>query len=709
MDVSFLNPWLLLGLAGAALPIVIHLIGRRNAPTQSFAAFDFLMAVNRRLARREKLRQWLLLLMRTLAVIALAMAVARPMPEVTRVQSDVARKLLLVIDQSESMLYEHKGKTLLEHAKDKAVDLISHLEPGDAVSLIIAGEKLETPFQAPTLDHQAVRRRVEQIETAQGSADLGGAIEQALAQVAQGSEGVVLAVVGDLSATSFANVQPTALVPAPEIKLIDAAGRDTQVPLKNVAIESLAIEPTGVSSRERRFTVGLKNFGAESVDRCGLVVSVDGSVKQRGYVSIGARAQAEKVLTLGFEEAGYFAGEIRLQSCDGDGYSADDIFHFVVDISPEVSVLAVNGDPRSRPYDDELFFLERALEAIPLGAAPIDLQMVTADELNQNSALLARKDVVILANVGTCSPSVVEGLLEHVNRGGGLLMTLGDQIGFESYNEILQELLPHPLRDLHREADPVLGAPPVGLVDLERAHPIFSGMGLAFELGLQESKTRSYFNLAVGSGIHARPLMRFTNGAPALVEATGELGGRVMLLTTSIDLSLTDLALRPSFPAFIQRTVRYLGRAVMTGYRRIARVGESLDVNLPTGAKAMEFQTEDDESLRVVRPGDGRSDVRVSGFEAVGIYRARILETDWTEQPALALAINPSLLESDFEPVEPEQVAQDLGAGTSGAAVTVALATDGESDPFQSRGYASLALLCLGCFFVSESLLASRG
>ena len=103
-----------------------------------------------------------------------------------------------------------------------------------------------------------------------------------------------------------------------------------------------------------------------------------------------------------------------------------------------------------------------------------------------------------------------------------------------------------------------------------------------------------------------RPLMRFSNGAPALVEAKRESGGRVLLLTTSIDLGLTDLALRPSFPALIQRTVRYLGRAVMTGYRRIARVGESLEVNLPTGAQALDFQKEGGEPLRIPRPANGR-------------------------------------------------------------------------------------------------------
>ena len=709
MDVSFLNPWLLLGLAGASLPIIIHLIGRRNAPTQAFAAFDFLMAVNRRLAKREKLRQWLLLLMRTLAIAALVMAVARPMPIVDTVQSDVARKLLLVIDHSASMAYELDGQTLLEHAKAKAIDLVTHLEPGDAVSLVIAGEKLETPFQAPSLDHQAVRSRIADIELSPGSADLGSAMEQALAQVPQGGEGVVLAVVGDLSVSNFANVQPTTLVPAPEIRLIDAAGRTGPMPLANVAIESLEIDPTGLSPKERRFTVGLRNYGADPVTRCGLSLSVGDVVKQRGYVSIAAQSQSEKVLTLSFEEAGYFTGEIRLQGCQGDGFKNDDSFYFVVDISPEVSVLAVNGDPRSRPYDDELFFLERALEAIPAGAAQINLQMATAGELMQDPALLNEQDVILLANVGELSPEVVQSLTKHVSDGGGLLLTLGDQIGFESLNDTLKELLPHPLRDLHREADPVLGAPPVGLMDFQREHPIFSGMDLAFELGLKESKTRSYFNLAVGSGIHARPLMRFSNGAPALVEATGDLAGRVMLLTTSIDLGLTDLALRPSFPAFLQRTIRYLARAVMTGYRRIGRVGESIEVNLPTASKAMEFQVGDSEPLRVPRPADGGSAIRVADLRDTGIYRVRVLEAGWSRQPALDLAMNPSLLESDFTPVEPEQVAKAMGTGTGGHVVSVALSTDGQTDPFESRGYASLALLCLGCFFLSESLLASRG
>ena len=56
--------------------------------------------------------------------------------------------------------------------------------------------------------------------------------------------------------------------------------------------------------------------------------------------------------------------------------------------------------------------------------------MATADELNQNPDLLAQQDVVVLANVGSCSPELVDSLMAHVERGGGLLITLGNQVSF---------------------------------------------------------------------------------------------------------------------------------------------------------------------------------------------------------------------------------------------------------------------------------------
>ena len=70
---SFLNGAFLVGLAAAALPVLIHLLSRRRARDLPFSHTEFLDEITRRKVRRLKLRQWLLLLLRTLAVACLAL------------------------------------------------------------------------------------------------------------------------------------------------------------------------------------------------------------------------------------------------------------------------------------------------------------------------------------------------------------------------------------------------------------------------------------------------------------------------------------------------------------------------------------------------------------------------------------------------------------------------------------------------------------
>src|SRR5512136_3009139 len=73
-----MNPLYLLGLLAAALPIIIHLLTRRRPRERAFPSLEFLTEVNQSEIRRLRLKQWLLLLLRTLAVAALALAMARP-------------------------------------------------------------------------------------------------------------------------------------------------------------------------------------------------------------------------------------------------------------------------------------------------------------------------------------------------------------------------------------------------------------------------------------------------------------------------------------------------------------------------------------------------------------------------------------------------------------------------------------------------------
>lgn len=707
---AFLNPWLLLGLLGASLPVVIHLIGRRRAPKVRFAAIDFLLAVNKRLARRERLRQFLLLLLRTLAIAALVFAISRPISERPAVAASESRRLALVIDASASMSYVKDGETLLSYAKTRAKRVLSHLQPGDMATLIVAGEEPRAAMQAPTLQLEQVREAIEELELDSGPADMGAAIELALSQMGEDGSNVTLAVISDLAANGFNTVQPTSMDPPPDVRLIDAAERDAQRALGNVSVASVEVRHSPQSPSVRRFEIVVRNHGDAPVSDRALELVIDGEVTHKAFVSVEGRASAEKTLTHRFESPGVYSGRVRLQGSDADGYTRDDFVPFVLQVIPGVRVLAVNGQPRTTPREDELYFVSRALANVPEGQPPIALDIVTTEELETRTKNLEGIDVVLLANVATLSDKTVERLVAFMNAGGGLMLALGETIRFEEANEQFGALLPHPLRDLHLAADPAAGTPPLAIEELEWSHPILQGLGLAVEESLRSSKTRAYFNLQVGLGRSARTILGYSNGAPALVEGRREDAGRSLLLTTSVDLDLSDLALRSAFPALLQRSVRYLAGAVDQGSNPILRRGSDAVVAAPTGAEAVALIAPSGKRrVAEVQAGDAEQQARFAKLEETGTYTVEVKRSDWERAPSLDLAVAPDLSESDFQPVPAQDVSQALGGEQGEEALATWVGARQGRDPFEARGYAPYFLLALGLLFVSESVLAARG
>ena len=76
---SFLQPWLLVGLPLIALPIIIHLINQLRFQTVHWGAMMFLFNARRMSRGYSRIRQWLILLFRTLAVAGLVLAISRPL------------------------------------------------------------------------------------------------------------------------------------------------------------------------------------------------------------------------------------------------------------------------------------------------------------------------------------------------------------------------------------------------------------------------------------------------------------------------------------------------------------------------------------------------------------------------------------------------------------------------------------------------------
>ena len=115
----------------AAGPVIIHLLNRRRYRVVQWAAMDFLREALQRNRRILTLRDLLLLLLRTAAVLLVGLALARPFFSSSDQAYDGSKPLhaVLVVDNSLSMGYESLEGTLLDQAKERAEDLSTSCPP----------------------------------------------------------------------------------------------------------------------------------------------------------------------------------------------------------------------------------------------------------------------------------------------------------------------------------------------------------------------------------------------------------------------------------------------------------------------------------------------------------------------------------------------------------------------------------------------------
>src|SRR5574341_639725 len=119
MSVFFLYPAFLFGLLAASLPVLIHLLTRRKLQRVQFPAVRFILLSQKRISRSYRLRHWILLALRTLAVMLLALLLANPIFQTGAglFAGGGPVSLVLLLDNSLSMTWSGDG---FKQAKEAA-------------------------------------------------------------------------------------------------------------------------------------------------------------------------------------------------------------------------------------------------------------------------------------------------------------------------------------------------------------------------------------------------------------------------------------------------------------------------------------------------------------------------------------------------------------------------------------------------------------
>lgn len=526
---SFLYPLFLAGAAAVALPIVLHLLRRDQAPDVPFTAVHLLRKSPVERVHKRRLRDLLLLAARMTALVLLAAAFARPY-----VQGAAPSPITVVaVDRSFSM----GGADRFARALAAARAAIDTAPFGDRVAVVAFDDRAQT-IAAPGGKADA-RAALEDLSAGAGATRFE-AVFESVRELAGGAAGH-LVIVSDLQESGWSQSASAALPDGWDLRLDDAGA----IPA-NAAV-------TGITVERDRVVVAVKTTGSDM--RTGRVrLDLDGREVGAAPFSIAAGETGRVPIAWAAPAAGILKASID----DKDGLSADDVRYAVLGAEKRPRVLVVGGSgPRAGLY------LSRALESS--GREDVDAATTARVSAMTDAELAAYSAIALLATRGL-ERAAREAIGARVQRGAGLFVTASPEV------EVAVLAAMAPWTPALAVDERTLA--PATLAASDPRHPIFQPFGaLAANLG-QVRFERMWRVAPEGWQVIAR----FSNGSPALVERT--LGqGRVVLFASDVDRRWNDFPLHPSFVPFAIEAVRYAA-----GDRR--RPHEYTVGNAPAGAAA---------------------------------------------------------------------------------------------------------------------------
>ncbi|HET9328371.1 MAG TPA: BatA domain-containing protein [Candidatus Eisenbacteria bacterium] len=611
---NFLNPLFLFGLAAAAIPILIHLFTRKRPREVQFSSLEFLSEVNRSEIRRIQLKQWLLLLLRTLAVIALALAMSRPVIKASAGSKDgAATTIVALIDKSGSMGALTRTGPVMNEARRLVESLLATLGHGDEM-LLIPYDEGPAPISArPISDVPRLRAATQGLSAGARATDHRRALALA-AEALRESHALnrELFWVSDFQSSGFEGAA-AGLPPGPWGDI-----RSYLVPLSPARRGNVALIDAALAPAESGAALAVRgaSFAAPAGDRAVAVAEVgSGDELGRGFLPVSQSGEADALIPLS-----RLPGQGGRVTLPDDDLPLDNVRVFAAGRSGTLRVL-----------------LRHEGAATPLGFAlaagsPASGLVVESVDAATVPARLADADVLVLDDLERMGPAELQATLDFMRGGGALMLVLGRRADPRFWNGAL-------LRDLG------IGV----LEDLEQAqagsgwrlrrrvagHPVLVGFPARPGEPLSTARFTTIRRLIPGSG--ARVLLEFDREHPALVESRAALA-----FLAPLDAESSDFPISGAFLPLLHQAVKVLGRgtaaaSLVPGERYTAPAG--------TGAWRIADEAGRDVPVQLVT-AEGATRLLSAPLERPGLYRVF-----QGAAPRASFAVNPDRRESDLSSI----------------------------------------------------------
>ncbi|HEY0171754.1 MAG TPA: BatA domain-containing protein [Pyrinomonadaceae bacterium] len=567
---SFLNPFFLLGLAALAAPVLVHLVRRTRARRVEFPALYFVRQVPQRTIRRRTLRDLLLLALRCLALLLVVFAFTRPFFRGAEAGSSPARgALLTVVLLDASLSMRHAGR--FDEAKRRARALVGEAREGERVALLTFAEGFEVVSDF-TADAVALRAALAPLSAGYEATDYEQALRgaEALIVKARGAGAKRVLMVSDFQAGGWDASRATFRLGSDvRLALIDVGGDVAP----NAAVTN--VEARGeiyAQKYEDKLAVHVANFSDDERGPVTLDFQINEQTIEKRELTLAPREHRVVEFT-GFNLAeGANRCAVRLRSED---FAPDNDFYFTLGREAQSKALIIDGAGRG-----DSFYLRSALAAG--GGLPFTFDVRGAAAVDP--AAIAGHSLVILNDAGAAPGALSESVTRFVESGGRLVIAAGPNTRPESFNSAFGRVAPLRLG----EAVLLQRGDTVALTGVKNSHPIFD----VFRDGGRLPSARVFGYVRGEPRAGASVLATFEDGSPALVES-GAGAGRVLLYTSTLGMSWSDLPLTPDYLPLVQQMVRYLGERDVSAWHRLGQAfavtsdaeGRPPAIDAPSGAR----------------------------------------------------------------------------------------------------------------------------
>ena len=567
----FLNPSILLGLFAATIPILIHILNFRKLKKVEFSTLTFLKELQKSKIKKIKIKQWLLLLLRTLIIIFLVLAFARPTLESTYfggATSTAKSSVAFVIDNSFSMSLIKNNGSIFNKSKAEAKRIVNQMQNGDEFYFIISSDSV-----LHFTDKRTAIKFISEFDISLLMESLNKKIEKAISALDKTQNiNKELYLFTDFQKNTFFDSTDQKIAEAKRIKLYSFDVGENNA--SNISVTNLKLENSIIEVKKPiEFSAVINNFSQNTVNNINASLFINGEHIARQNISLSGNEHKKIKFNATLKTNGIIEAEVHL---DEDNINQDNTNYLSFFVPEKIKILLLYDDISDTKY----------LNAVFGSSLLTDKFEVTKINTKVNDIKYSSFDVLFLLSTNI---AVIKEVQKSVAIGGKLVIIPPTKTNINDLQP-LSSKLKYPIAKKIIQTNKK-GNDYAEFDKINFEHPIFQNL---FDIK-NKNKIESPFifkHIELKNNYNVSPIIKLNNGNIFLGEYNfGK--GKILFFNTAISLNWSNFPIKGIFAPLLTKVVYYLSsnNTVFNNYTVGNKIAidisnityPKLDIQLPSG------------------------------------------------------------------------------------------------------------------------------